>query len=77
MGKNCGNVACHDEDAPQVAPSKKEKGWNYTAIFLMMLFILPGIFAAVMQVSRDANHKMPPAAVLGIVVCFVWCRDMI
>lgn len=52
MGKQCGNVACHDdEDAPRVtSSSKKEKGWNYTAIFLMMLFILPGFVAVVMQV---------------------------
>lgn len=47
----------HEDDEneePQVkaspATKKAEKGWNYTAIFLMMLFILPGFIAVVMQV---------------------------
>jgi hypothetical protein len=38
------------------APKKVEKaGWNYTAIFLMMLFILPGFIAVVMQVTLSAS----------------------
>lgn len=32
---------------------KAEKGWNYTAIFFMILFILPGFVAVVLQVRSD------------------------
>jgi hypothetical protein len=42
------------------APKKVEKaGWNYTAIFLMMLFLLPGFIAVVMQVPAFNSMHHP------------------
>jgi len=38
--------------SPNGAPKKvAEKGWNYTAIAIMLMFLLPGLIAVVLQVT--------------------------
>lgn len=48
------------EGHSHATPSKKEapkKGWNYTAIVIMLMFILPGFIAVVMQVSTSDSSE--------------------
>jgi hypothetical protein len=52
MGKHDGCDDCHSHAnaAGSSSESGKPKGWNYSAIAIMLMFVLPGLLAVALQV---------------------------